>query len=273
MRVGLRLDQDHEVTGFIDRLVKVSDGVWEIHDYKTSASLMTQGKADADRQLALYELAVREAYPDAAEVSLVWHYLVFDQEVRSTRSPQQLADLRAQVLESIHHIEAQTEFPTKTSALCDWCEYRPQCPSWRHEVELADLPESEYASEPRVALVDRYVSLAEEIRNLETEKDALAAEILRRADADGLDQVFGTTHALKVFRFRGAGVPGKDDPGREEVEAILRADGLWDRFSYLAAAPLAKAIDGRMLPRETMERLSGYVTIRSGARLYPRKRT
>ncbi len=273
MRVGIRLDETHEIVGYIDRLVKASDGVWEIHDYKTSATLATQEKADADRQLALYELAVREMYPDAREVCLVWHYVAFDHEVRSCRTPEQLADLRAEILSAVRRIEAQSEFPTKVSRLCDWCDFRTMCPAWKHEAELAALPAREFELEPRVALVDRYVEVGERLRKLEGEKDALCEEIIRRADEDGLDQVLGSDHVLKVFRFTGASVPGRDDPRRDAVERVLRADGLWDRFSCLATASLTKAIDAGELPRETADRLARYVTTRSGARLYPRKRS
>jgi putative RecB family exonuclease len=272
MKIALRLDEEHEILGYVDRLTKVADGVWEIHDYKTGGSLMKQDKADADRQLALYELAVREMYPDARQVTLVWHYLAFDHEVRSCRTVEQLQDLRAQVLASVEHIEAQTTFPTKTGSLCDWCDYKPICPAWAHEFALAGPPESRLDAENAAALVDRYVAVSEEVASLQKEKDELSDEIVRRADADGLDQVFGTTHSLKVFRFSGLGVPGKEEPGRDEVERILREDGLWESFSYLATTPLSKAIESGLLPLATADRLAQYLTQRSGARLYPRRR-
>jgi putative RecB family exonuclease len=273
MRIELALDDEHRVIGYVDRLVKVADGVWEIHDYKAGGSLMTQDKADADRQLALYELAVREMYPDAREVSLVWHYVAFDHEVRSCRSPQQLDDLRAQVLEAIQHIEAQSDFPTKTGSLCNWCDFKPICPAWRHEAQLAQLPPGALAQEPIAALVDRYVAVSNEVSALTSEKDELTAEIVRRAGEDGFEQVFGTDHALKVYRFDGVCLPGKDEPGRDEVEAILREEGLWDRFSNLASVNLAKALDSGSLPPQTAERLAPFLSRRSGAKLYARKRS
>jgi hypothetical protein len=57
------------------------------------------------------------------------------------------------------------------------------------------------------------------------------------------------------------------------VEAILKRDGLWERYSNLAAVPLVKALEARALPPATVEDLAPYTTPRSGARLYPRKRT
>ena len=272
LKIGLRLDEDHEVLGYVDRLVKVADGVWEIHDYKTGGSLLTQDKADADRQLALYELAVREMYPDAREVTLVWHYLAFDHEVRSCRSAQQLADLREQVLASIRHIEAQTTFPTKTSSLCDWCDYKTICPAWSHLAAIQGLPADALAAEPLVTLVDRYADVTGRIAALDVEKADLTAAIVRAADEGGLEQVFGTANAVKVFRFDGASVPGKDDPGRAEVEAILREDGMWERFASISPVSLAKALDAGELPPATAVRLAPLVTRRSGARLYLRSR-
>jgi putative RecB family exonuclease len=267
--VQLPLDDQHEVLGYIDRVDKIEDGVWEIHDYKTSASLMTQDKADADRQLALYELAIRTMYPGVERLTLVWHYLAFDQEVRSSRSPEQLADLREQVLGSIRHIEAQRTFPTRVSSLCDWCDYRPQCPAWRHLYDTARLEESDRASESGVALVDEYSRVTEEIATLKTRQDELKQAIAARADEEGIDRLFGTASSLKVFRYVSVGLPDTKDPRRAELEAELRDLGLWERFAALAPYALSRAIgDGALSPDE-LTRIEPYVTRSPGVKLYP----
>jgi putative RecB family exonuclease len=273
MRIGLRLDEDHELVGFIDRLTKVRDGVWEIHDYKTGASLMTQEKADADRQLALYALAVREMYPDAEEVSLVWHYVAFDHEVRSCRSVEQLADLRVQVLDQVRHIEAQRDFPARTSALCDWCDYKPVCPEWKHQYETAGLPPDEFASETGVALVDEYMRVSEEASALEGRKEALKAAIVGRAEDEGLDRLFGTEYSIKVYRHPCVSVPDAKDPRRGEFDALVRELGLLERYSQLSTFQLSKAIERGELEPAVLARLDGYVTRSEGAKLYPRKVT
>src|SRR3989344_4045712 len=122
--------QGNKIQGFIDRL-SFSDGRYEIHDYKTTASLPEQAKLDMDRQLALYAIAVRNMFRDAKKIDLVWHFLAFDKEMRSERTDEQLQELENEVLESIQAIElaCDTEkFPAKESVLCDWCEFRPICP-------------------------------------------------------------------------------------------------------------------------------------------------
>jgi putative RecB family exonuclease len=271
LRVRLALDDQHEITGFVDRLDKVADGVWEIHDYKSSAALPTQADADASRQLALYELAIRQMYPDVREVTLVWHYVVPDCEVRSSRTPEQLADLRAQVLESVEHIEAQRSFPTKTSSLCDWCEYRPLCPAWRHLFETEALPEDARAGEPGVMLVDEYLRVSDEMAALKTRQDELKDAIATRAASDGVDRLFGTDGSIKVYRYVSAGLPDTKDPARAELESELRSMGLWDRFSQLSTFSLSRALSDGLLDSSEVERLEPFVTRCEGVKLYPRR--
>jgi putative RecB family exonuclease len=271
LRVKLPLDEEHEITGFVDRLDKVSDGVWEIHDYKTAAGLPTQDDADANRQLALYELAIRQMYPDVRDVTLVWHYVVNDCEVRSSRTPEQLADLREQVLESVKRIEAQRAFPAHTSALCDWCEYRPLCPAWKHLYETEALPEEEREEEPGVVLVDEYLRVSDELAALKVRQDELKDAIAARAAADGAERLFGTGGSIKVYRYVSAGLPDAKDPQRAELESELRAMGIWERFSQLATFSLSRAISDGLLDPAEVERLEPFVTRCEGVKLYPRR--
>ena len=80
--------------GYIDRLDKIGDGHLSVHDYKTSNRVPPQAKADQDRQLGLYALAVHQKYPDIKKIDLVWHYVRFDEEVRSSRTQQMRSTMR-----------------------------------------------------------------------------------------------------------------------------------------------------------------------------------
>ncbi len=267
MRIALSLDDEHQLVGYIDRLVKVSDGVWEIHDYKTSGTLATQQQADADRQLALYEMAVREMYADARDVELVWHYLAFDQEVRSRRTDEQLAALRADTLARIVRIESQEEFPTHVSRLCDWCDYRGACPAWAHLCSLQELAPDEHAQESGVQLVDDYMRCGDEIRALTERKAALAAALAALAQRDQLERVFGTEYAVTVRRSEDIALPSAKDPRREEVERILRESGLWERYAALSASALSRDLRDGRVPEEVVHRLADYVERSMGVRL------
>jgi putative RecB family exonuclease len=272
-RIDLDLDGTgaYRLTGFVDRLVRISDGVWEIHDYKTGQRLPTQADSDADVQLALYELAVRDMYPDVREVTLVWHYVVFDVELRSRRTSEQLEELRRDTIARIDAVARAKDFPTRTGALCDWCEYRALCPSHRHASEVAALAADERVAEPGVALVDRYVELSARICELEAERERVKDAIDRRSAQEGVDVMVGTEQALKLFRYRNIGLPAWDDPRRAEVERIVREAGLRDGFSALSSVKLSKALESGAVPADVVERLDGYLRVSESMKLYPRR--
>ena len=130
-KVTLTLDEAgrYELQGYIDRLVRREQGVYEIHDYKTSGGrLPSDADLRADRQLTLYQMAVEKRFPDAREIRLVWHYLVYDRTKTSARTPGEIEKHRRQTIRLIDTIEGTTAFPPHESVLCRWCEYRDICP-------------------------------------------------------------------------------------------------------------------------------------------------
>jgi putative RecB family exonuclease len=115
--------------GFVDRIARARDGAIEIHDYKTSARVPTQAELDEDRQLALYQIGLTRRWGAGQRVRLVWHFLRRGRTCTSTRSAEQLQDLRERTLELIGRIRGETRFEAKPSTLCRWCEYRARCPA------------------------------------------------------------------------------------------------------------------------------------------------
>jgi putative RecB family exonuclease len=130
-KVIFDLDEAGEVQiqGFIDRVSRTPDGIIEIEDYKTGKRVPSQRDLDFDRQLALYEIGIREKLQTDAPIRLVWHYVQNDKTRVSSRTPVQLDQLKKSTLQLIHRIEAEEEFPPRTSPLCNWCDYQAQCPA------------------------------------------------------------------------------------------------------------------------------------------------
>jgi putative RecB family exonuclease len=126
----LDADGRYALQGYIDRVGRRADGTYEIHDYKTGRTLPTQDSLNCDRQLGLYQIGLQSMRRDAQNVELYWHYLAHDKTLRSSRQPKQLAQLRESTLKRIEHIERQTRFDPHKTPLCDWCEYKPECPAW-----------------------------------------------------------------------------------------------------------------------------------------------
>lgn len=163
--------------GIIDRLDwDDKEKIYEIHDYKTSGSLPTQEDADGNDQLGLYHLAVRSLWPDADRVKLIWHYLLFNKRIESSRTPEKLAELEKAMILKVKEIEACTDYPPTKSALCDWCGFQDICPEWKHPEAMKKLPENEYLKDEGVVLVARYAELEEKKKDLKNEIEGLEAE-------------------------------------------------------------------------------------------------
>jgi MoaA/NifB/PqqE/SkfB family radical SAM enzyme len=80
-----------------------------------------------DRQLALYSIGVRERYFDVKDVRLVWHFLKFDKEIDSTRTDDELEEIKKNTIHLIDVIESAEEFPANPSLLCNWCRFKSIC--------------------------------------------------------------------------------------------------------------------------------------------------
>ena len=119
----------------IDKLASKAN-TYYVCDYKTNQRMFEQEYADKDRQLAMYSIWVKEKYPDAKKVVLLWHMLAFDKEVKSTRTDSELKELKKTVLRTIKEMEECKSFPTTVTKLCDYCIYKHLCPSFSHEADL-----------------------------------------------------------------------------------------------------------------------------------------
>jgi putative RecB family exonuclease len=118
-----------QLVGYIDRLEKRGDEYYII-DYKTNNWLKSQEDIDSDKQLATYQIAIMEQYK-TDKVVLNWHFLNFNELLQSRRTPKQIDELKKELLNSINQIESAKEFPGCKTRLCDWCEFKTQCPMFK----------------------------------------------------------------------------------------------------------------------------------------------
>jgi len=132
-KIFVNLDSEINLIGYIDRLVHHKDtNIFEIHDYKTSGTLKSQEELDKDRQLALYSIAIMETF-NASDVHLIWHFLDFNKKIISKRTPEQLEELKREIIQLIKKIESTNEFLPNPSCLCNWCEFQSYCPLTNQE--------------------------------------------------------------------------------------------------------------------------------------------
>jgi putative RecB family exonuclease len=256
--------------GIIDRLMIAPDGVFEVHDYKTTSKLPEQRELDENRQLALYQIGVQSLWPEAKEqgVRLVWHEVAFDVEMRSTRTPEALEKLRADLGSLIDRVEAETEFPTRETALCGWCAYTDLCPARKHLVKVEALPREKWKDEPGVVIADAYAErwrkkkeLEAQVSEIEAEMEGIRAAAIAFAEREGVQAIAGSDATLKVRGRDHLVTPKKGTDERGALESELRATGVWDTMSTLDQKALEKAMEEGGLRADIADRISRYVSI------------
>lgn len=243
-RVSFALDQEgrHKMVGFIDRLAIAPDGTYEIHDYKTNGTLPTQKDKDEDKQLALYQIGVKEMWRDVHSVKFIWHYLVFNKEITSSRSDGDIEKLRSDKIALIAEIESASEFSPRESSLCGWCSYQAICPLWKHLFIIERIPPREVSKEEGVKLVDRLESLQIEGKEIESEIEETKVELINYSDREGVDRIFGSNKMAKIRKETKLSFPDTRDEKRIELEKVIKDEGKWDEVSSLDVRKLAKKV-------------------------------
>ncbi|MDI6845884.1 MAG: PD-(D/E)XK nuclease family protein, partial [Candidatus Saccharicenans sp.] len=260
--------------GYVDRIDLTPDGVVEIHDYKTSSTLPEQAQADADRQLALYQLGVKRKWPWAEKFRLVWHYVAFDLEITSTRSTEDLEGLKEKILEVIERIESAWEsgnFPPRESQLCRWCSFQEYCPLKKHQAKLEELPTNEYLNEEGVVLVNKYIEYANRKKEIESELEKLKEAIVAYAEKNGMQRVYGSDFYLTLRKQERYQIPAVGEEERLILENIIKEAGLWERFSALDRYSLERALRSGQVAPDLREKLLGFVRKETQTFLYPGK--
>ena len=242
----------------IDRLSCDSDGNYYINDYKTNSKLKPQEELDEDRQLAMYSLWVKKNFKDARKVKLVWYFLAFDKEMISERSDEQLSQLKKDTEQLIREIEKCKKYPTNVSSLCDWCEYKPQCPAWKHEFELKEKSPKEFKEDDGLKMVDSYAKIKEKISSLDVELDELKEKLIQFSKQKDIEAVYGTKNRISVKSFESISFPAKAE--RDELNKLIKSKGLWDELSELDTHKLSKMVKNDELPDKLKKDIKKFIT-------------
>ena len=261
----LEKEKEYWIRGYIDRVTLVDDSILEIHDYKTSSRLPSQDDVDSDRQLAFYQMGIAERWQDVQEVRLIWHYLAFDKEIRSSRTVDELDQLRQTTLELIRRIETDRQFFPREGPLCAWCDYQGFCPRKKHLLATANLPPNEYLNEEGVTLVNRYVEMKEKKRLVEEEMDAELTKIEEALYAyvrtKGLEAVFGSDHVAKIMMERKEKYPLKGEPSRRTLDEMIKKAGKWMEVSDLNPWMLARTVSRGGWPPLLVKRVKEFLIV------------
>ncbi len=237
-----------KLTGRIDRVDKMDSGGLAIIDYKTNKELFTKEYLDNDLQLTLYQLAVEQSWFLPVERLTLYHFRSNTPCSCPPRDEVQLEEARRLVLEVAEGIQAGN-FPAVESGRCP-CDFPEHCPYYKQKF-APERGETDVLDEAAVGgAVERYVALQKEIKGLELELDELKATIADFCQAEGLNRVYGTNHALTYKMVERAGF------SEAEVRALLEPEGLWPRVLGFDQYKLKELIKDETVARELRQKLA-----------------
>lgn len=255
--------------GVLDRLDwNDKENIFEIHDYKLTNTLMSQYKADSDWQLGLYHIALKEKWPDIEKVKLVWHSLLFNKEIISFRSKEQIEQLKQQVAEKVKEVEGCDEFPPQKSVLCDWCDFQNICPLWKHPKAMEELAVNKYKKDPGVKLVTEYKKLEEtknefkeEIHKIEEEQEKIKEAAVEFAEREKISIIDGPEARLKVDIKDELRAPtrAEDQKSWEKLRDFLIQEGKYQEVSTVNGNMLNYRIRGNVWPSDFIKKIEQFL--------------
>jgi CRISPR/Cas system-associated exonuclease Cas4 (RecB family) len=285
--VSLYLDDSkrYKLQGYVDRISKTPEGIWQIRDYKTKRKLPTLQEAQIDRQLALYQIGLQSMWDKTEKVELIWHYLLFDEEIKSTRGRTELERLKIDTIHVIQEVEQAVEkndFPYNESALCDWCDYFDICPAKKHLAQVRKLTPKEFKENDGVALADGYSTLLSrkaanqiELKRVEEEMAALEQDIYAFAEQLEVSKIYGSSRYLSVsVKETFATPPSNTTEGKElrqQLEQLLKANKVWDIVSQLNSQRLVNLFENNELPQHLRDQIQRFLTAEVKRRIYSGK--
>jgi putative RecB family exonuclease len=226
----------------IDKLGCDSEGNYFVCDYKTNARMKDQEEADADRQLALYSIWVKDKFKDAKSVKLIWHMLAFNKDAVSERTDEQLEKLQQDVVDKIKEIENATEFPRKQTALCNYCGFKSECPSFKHEAELEKIEDvQKFKEDEGLQLVDEFSEVKTKLAEFKKTEEEFREKLITYARQFNVDIVYGSNKKCSVREFDKIVLP----EDKEKFIELIKEKGLLDEFSMLCYGRLnSKVLKG-----------------------------
>jgi len=266
--IDINGDGKYQIQGYIDRLMQMNDGTYEIHDYKTNSRLPEQKKLDEDRQLALYQIGISDMWNDVKDVKLIWHYVMFDKKMVSTRTEEELEALKQQTIDLIDKIESTEEFEPCESTLCGWCSYQDLCPKKKHIYAVSDLPANEYKKEPGVKLVEEYSKLEtkkkeikKQINAIEDEQEKIKEAAIEFAEKEKVSVIDGPSTRMKVDIKKELKAPTKQESEISwiQLRETLIKEGKYEEVSTVHAGMFSKRITNKEWPDEFVEKIKGYL--------------
>lgn len=210
------LKEEYVLSGIIDRIDKIDEGIFEIIDYKTSKTIPSQKIVDTNLQLYCYYLGAIHRWPSLknASIKLSLYFLKHGEKLSTFSDFKQIELTKEEILLSIEKIKKSNFQPTPSS-LCDWCGYKTICPMWRHQYQ------KDYSDKEVKKLVSKLINLSEEIKQLKKCAIKIKQDLNEYLNKNNLERLFSEngyiTRNTKIIY----------DYDLKKVENILKSINKW----------------------------------------------
>lgn len=161
-RFRIPISPKHTLSGTIDRIDQLPFGPFEIIDYKTNHKLPAVSELAKPMQLAIYEFATRQCWPDAKEVKLTFYFLKHNKKIPVAMDGVDHEKTKEEIIKIADEIEGTEEFRPKASSYCNWCDYQDRCPLMKHKVAPKPAKPQEIDN-----IVCDYLEVCAKIKDLE----------------------------------------------------------------------------------------------------------
>jgi len=191
---GENNEELHQVTGRIDRIDKLDGeaGTFEIIDYKTTKKMPSQEMIDKNFQLSIYYLGVINQWPylqkENRPVKLSLYYLRHGEKLSTHQNKEQIKETKERILSLINQIK-ESNFGPISNPLCDWCQYQPYCPLFKHKYIKEKEPT---ANEKQIKnVIKEYFEIKDKQNKNNKRLIELKTVINQYCDENKLERVFG----------------------------------------------------------------------------------
>jgi len=251
-----------KLRGYIDRIDKLDTGGLAIVDYKSNRELFTKEYVQNFLQLTLYQVACEQMWDMPVEMLTLYHLRSNTPVSCGPRPKEQLQNAR-DLVSSVAEWIASGKFPALENQYCP-CDFPQYCPYYKHKYgetipETAKLEHLKTVSITEI--IERYVGLQDAQKIIEKQLEELKQLLIQYCQAEGINRVFGTTHAITYKIVERTGYP------EEKVRAVLEPAGLWNRVLKLDPAAMKELLFNRDVPEQIRKKIADLAEIVS---TYPR---
>lgn len=240
------------VTGKVDRIDKLHDGSLSILDYKTGKPIAPDRVLE-DPQLTMYQMACEELL--GAKVSkLTFYHLPSLTALEVVRHPaEQVHALRTRIVGVAKAIESDEFAPAPEERKCNWCDFKPHCPVFKHMYLTRHEDETpvEELDDEIAALVARLGAVRDQIREHQATAADLEEQIAEDMERRETARATGGSYAVELAK-----EAVWDFTDKEEVKRLLRSFGLYEKIQIASAAQLQKLLRDPGLPADLLEQLA-----------------